>query len=274
MVNVAPSEGDSFGCSRSRDALCVLHRELAWLRGLNEVVLFGGSFDPPHGGHFELARNAEKVLRGPSTRGSRLVWMMTPRNPLKKPPVLSEKTRQMRIDARLSHGRQRLLRLECLQGFVGTRQTLAFLNRRCPRLEVALLCGSDELGSLRRWRSWSFLRGQLRLLVVRRALGPDKHALAPYVQNLAWSARRFYHQPGRLFRDAPPRWLILKHGRYMPQSSRKLRGDGPPRPRQGRRQEPAMEELDTLGQPIRDDTYPFQLAAAARGSAREGGVAA
>ena len=46
--------------------------------------VLGGTFDPPHFGHLEIAKFAIKRLKLSS-----LIWAVTKQNPLKKKPFLS-----------------------------------------------------------------------------------------------------------------------------------------------------------------------------------------
>ena len=51
-----------------------------------KIGIFGGSFDPPHRGHIQIARLSLKKLKL-----KYLIWAITKRNPLKEKPMLSLK---------------------------------------------------------------------------------------------------------------------------------------------------------------------------------------
>ena len=53
-----------------------------------KIGILGGTFDPPHKGHLYISKFALKKLRL-----NKLIWAVTKRNPLKKKPYLSIKTR-------------------------------------------------------------------------------------------------------------------------------------------------------------------------------------
>ena len=49
-----------------------------------KIGIFGGSFDPPHRGHVQIAKLSLKKLNL-----NQLFWAITKRNPLKKRPLLT-----------------------------------------------------------------------------------------------------------------------------------------------------------------------------------------
>ena len=49
-----------------------------------KIGIFGGSFDPPHKGHVQIAKLSLKKLRL-----NYLFWSITKKNPLKEKPMLS-----------------------------------------------------------------------------------------------------------------------------------------------------------------------------------------
>ena len=53
-----------------------------------KIGIFGGTFDPPHKGHLQIAIASLKKLKLDC-----LLWVITKKNPLKKRPLLSLKSR-------------------------------------------------------------------------------------------------------------------------------------------------------------------------------------
>ena len=53
-----------------------------------KIGIFGGTFDPPHRGHVQIANFSLKKLQL-----SYLIWAVTKKNPLKKKPMLSLKSK-------------------------------------------------------------------------------------------------------------------------------------------------------------------------------------
>ena len=54
-----------------------------------KIGIFGGTFDPPHKGHLQIANFSLKKLQL-----EYLIWAITKKNPLKKKPILSLKSRK------------------------------------------------------------------------------------------------------------------------------------------------------------------------------------
>ena len=57
-------------------------------RFTKKIGIFGGTFDPPHKGHVQIANFSLKKLKL-----DLLIWAVTEKNPLKKKPMLSIKSR-------------------------------------------------------------------------------------------------------------------------------------------------------------------------------------
>ena len=55
---------------------------------VRKIGIFGGTFDPPHKGHIQIANFSIKKLKL-----DHLIWAITSKNPLKKKPFLPIKTR-------------------------------------------------------------------------------------------------------------------------------------------------------------------------------------
>ena len=53
-----------------------------------KIGIFGGTFDPPHKGHLQIANFSLKKLQL-----DYLIWAITKKNPFKKKPMLSLKSR-------------------------------------------------------------------------------------------------------------------------------------------------------------------------------------
>ena len=57
-------------------------------RKIIKVGILGGTFDPPHKGHVHISRVALKKLKL-----DKIIWIITKKNPFKKKPYLSLKSR-------------------------------------------------------------------------------------------------------------------------------------------------------------------------------------
>ncbi len=114
------------------------------------IGLLGGSFNPAHSGHRQVAERALAVL------GLDEVWLLvSPGNPLKPVAGMAPFPVRFSSAARIADGRRILaVALERTWGTRFTRDTLRLLRRRFPRAHFVWLMGADVLAELPRWRRW------------------------------------------------------------------------------------------------------------------------
>ncbi len=166
--------------------------------------LLGGSFNPAHGGHAQLAKLALRRLRLDQ------VWLLvSPGNPLKRTDGMAPLAQRLASAQALADGRRVIA--TAIERQLGTRytaDTLMALRRLFPRVHFVWLMGADILAELPRWKHW--------LGVVRAA----PFAVAPrprYNQRaLAGQAAHRLRRSFRLARTGPvlanaaaPSWTFL-----------------------------------------------------------------
>jgi nicotinate-nucleotide adenylyltransferase len=143
------------------------------------LILYGGSFDPPHARHATMLADAMRALRSPAA-----VVMPARVNPLKgdAPPADGDARLAMcraafgALDGETA-GEVRLSRLELdREGPSYTIDTVTALCERTPALRGAIrfLVGSDAIRGIERWHRWRELLDLARPAVVVRP--PDSHA--------------------------------------------------------------------------------------------------
>jgi nicotinate-nucleotide adenylyltransferase len=113
------------------------------------IGLLGGSFDPAHGGHVQLTREAIKRMRLDA-----VWWLVTPANPLKarQPAPMAE--RLTRANAVMRHPRVKVTGLEAMLGTVATADTIDALRALYPGVHFVWLMGADNLVQFHRWGRW------------------------------------------------------------------------------------------------------------------------
>lgn len=111
--------------------------------------VLGGTFDPPHIGHFRLAVAAADALRL-----ERVLWVPSCRPPHKRHDQLSPFVKRAvmtemtaRRDRRFDVSRVE----ETLAGDSYTVKTLAHLGRALPEMELFFIVGADVLPELKDW---------------------------------------------------------------------------------------------------------------------------
>jgi nicotinate-nucleotide adenylyltransferase len=139
--------------------------------------IFGGSFDPVHGAHVELARSAQREAALDE------VWL-TPAaiQPLKgRGPHASDAQRLAMLElVAAAEPSWRVCRLEIDRGGASyTVDTLQTIHAQRPGDELFFLLGADTLDDVANWRQPAEILRLATLLVARRAGGaePDLAAL-------------------------------------------------------------------------------------------------
>jgi nicotinate-nucleotide adenylyltransferase len=168
------------------------------------VGLFGGSFNPPHGGHRHASLVAMRRLGL-----DQVWWLVTPGNPLKDNQALPSLGRRIAAArAVAAHPRIRVTGLEARIGARFTYDTIRFLTRRFPGVRFVWIMGADNLAGFDRWQHWQAIASLVPIAVVARPgsqvkgpLGKAAKVLAPYrVPEIS---------AGRLAALRPPAWVFL-----------------------------------------------------------------
>lgn len=159
------------------------------------VGIFGGSFDPIHVGHVELARYA--LEHG----GLDEVWLMvSPRNPLK--PHATVATNEQRLTmARLATEGINGIEVSDFEFSLPVPSyswlTLTKLRESYPDIQFRLIIGGDNWADFERWKNPDLIREQFGVLV--------------------------YPRPGEALPSPPSGVTILKEAPQMTVSSTEIR---------------------------------------------------
>jgi nicotinate-nucleotide adenylyltransferase len=141
-----------------------------------EVLLFGGTFDPPHAAHARLPFTVRDTMLGPDAW---LLFVPAARNPLKKHgPKASDEARlamlRLLIDEEAAGSRSatwtdELDRARIAPGPTYTIDTVERLRATVGAgVDIRLLIGSDQAVDFHRWRSARELFAETRPLVMLR----------------------------------------------------------------------------------------------------------
>ena len=137
------------------------------LAGANEAAigLLGGSFDPIHNGHLQLARDALTQLRL-----ARIHFMPAPK-PWQKPGVEAAPEHRAQM-VRLAIGTEPRYVLDMHEiergGPTYTIDTLITLRRQAPGRPIVLIMGSDQWSRFDTWRNWSEIAASTHIAVAER----------------------------------------------------------------------------------------------------------
>ncbi|MDD2462398.1 MAG: nicotinate (nicotinamide) nucleotide adenylyltransferase [Desulfobulbus sp.] len=149
------------------------------------VGLFGGTFDPVHQGHLELARH---VLN--HCRLDQVLFIPAPQPPHKWRPRVSFADRVAMIEAALADtGEGARMSCSCLEADLPfpsyTVQTVEALQKTRPDCAYSFIIGGDSLVDLPNWYRANDLLARVNLIVVYRdtlaseAIGPILQSLDP-----------------------------------------------------------------------------------------------
>ncbi len=150
------------------------------------VGLFGGSFNPAHEGHAHVAQTALKRLNL-----HRLIWLVSPQNPLKPSTETESLAARMAGASRLARGPSMIV--SAVEAQLGTRYTADTLRKfqaRYPGVKFVWVMGADNLGGLHRWRDWPDLMRSMPMAVVARPGAGAKARLAAAPRRFAGARRR------------------------------------------------------------------------------------
>jgi nicotinate-nucleotide adenylyltransferase len=168
------------------------------------VGLLGGSFNPAHDGHAHIARTALGRLRL-----DRVIWLVSPQNPLKSPTETASLADRMASAAAQAQGPSMIVSdVESRVGAQYTIDTLRLLKARFPGVHFVWIMGADNLAGLQHWRGWLQILREAPVAVIARPGAEIRSRFAPAAVRFARS-RLSSREAGRLALAAPPAWVYL-----------------------------------------------------------------
>ena len=137
---------------------------------MERIGIYGGTFNPPHAGHMQAAKQAVTALKL-----DKLVIVPTSIAPHKAIPEHSPTPRQRLEMLRIAAAdcpKAEVSDIELNRGGVSyTFQTVSELKERYPDAELILLMGSDMFLSFPKWHCWQEILEMAALGVVSRMTG-------------------------------------------------------------------------------------------------------
>jgi len=130
-----------------------------------KVILFGGSFNPPHFGHLKLALNSLKYLDA-----SELWFIPSLKSPLKEIELADFEHRCAMIEILIKPYRNlKLSRIEAeLDEISYTYNTVNKLIEKYKNIEFIWLMGSDQANQFDKWYKYEELLERIKFAVYRR----------------------------------------------------------------------------------------------------------
>jgi nicotinate-nucleotide adenylyltransferase len=168
------------------------------------VGLYGGSFNPVHEGHVQVARTARTRLGL-----DRLIWLVSPGNPLKPGAVRADLGARIAAVRAAAAGPSVIVSgLEARLGSAFSVDTLRVLKARYPGVHFVWVMGADNLASFHHWRGWPEILRRVPVVVVARPGSTLAGLSSPAARRFA-RYRRPAGQARRLALMTPPAWIYL-----------------------------------------------------------------
>lgn len=143
------------------------------------IGIFGGSFDPPHHAHLEIATRVTEQIPLDT-----LYFVPSFRSPLKQKPAVASAHHRMAMIQLLAGQRTewQVLSYEIDQGrAVTTIETVENLMQHHPQAGCYLILGGDQAAQFTTWREWQRLAGLVHIVCFTRAGAPP---VAPFTTDL------------------------------------------------------------------------------------------
>ena len=129
-----------------------------------KVGVLGGTFDPPHIGHLHISELGIKKLKL-----SKLMWIVTKKNPLKQKPYLSSKTR-IKMSKYITKKEKKIF-VKYFYNKIKSENTfdlLNYLNKKNKKNKLFFLIGADNLVQFHRWKNWKKIPKLAKIVVFAR----------------------------------------------------------------------------------------------------------
>lgn len=169
---------------------------------MRSVGLFGGSFNPAHGGHLHVARAGLRQLQL-----DKIWWLVSPQNPL-KPEQPSWESRAETVRNLPLPPKMQVSDIEQRYNTQYTIDLLQTLKRRDASTRYVFMMGADNLLQLPKWRDWESIMETIPIAVIARPGSPIRARLGQAAQQYAW-ARIAEDQAHILKFQSTPAWTYL-----------------------------------------------------------------
>jgi nicotinate (nicotinamide) nucleotide adenylyltransferase/ribosome silencing factor RsfS/YbeB/iojap len=188
--------------------------------GRRRVGLLGGSFNPAHGGHLHISREALRRLEL-----DEVWWLVSPQNPLKPVQIMAPFAVRLAEAAAVAAAdrRIRVSDIEARLGTAYTADTLRELRRRYPLARFVWLMGGDNLAQFPYWKRWQDIFRTVPIAVFDRP-GTGLRALAGVAAQRFARARVPLSAARRLASLPPPAWVFF-HTKLDPRSATRIRNE-------------------------------------------------
>ena len=168
------------------------------------IGLFGGSFNPAHQGHVQVAQFALKRLQLDT-----VWWLVSPQNPLKNSSETDEYAKRFAETLEIAdHPRFVVTDFEKQISSRNTVQTLNAISVALKTAHFVWIMGADSFRDLHRWRNWTKIARLVPMAVLARP-GYAMRGLGGHTAIRFAKYRIPNERAGQLARCKPPAWVFI-----------------------------------------------------------------
>ena len=130
-----------------------------------KVGLLGGSFNPPHKGHYHIATLAMRRLHL-----DYIWWLVTPQSPLKSAQGLLPFKKRYELVETLTRHNPRFMVSDLEEKLQSryTYETTEKLQKRFSSTQFVWICGMDNAHIFHKWDRWKSLAASLPIIFIAR----------------------------------------------------------------------------------------------------------
>ena len=185
--------------------LSLMHLASRWQD--KTVGLYGGSFNPAHGGHVHVASQALKRLKLDS------VWLIvSPGNPLKDKSDMAKRKKRKKSLKALVRNQPKML-VSDIEKKLGTRNTfdtLTLLTKAMPKTRFIWIMGADNLATFHHWYQWQSITNIVPIAIFDR----PGYSIKGLNSRFAKIMGRYRVSHRQLLRFKAPAWTFLAIPRH------------------------------------------------------------
>ena len=179
------------------------------------IGILGGTFDPPHSGHFFISKFA--LIR---LRLDEIWWVVTVKNPLKKTKS-NFSYRQKNAEVFPKSRMIKVIKITDTEKTTYTIDVLDYLREKFPRTKFIWLMGVDGLENFHLWKDWRKIFCNIPIAIFDRpsySLNVSKSRAIGFFRNKRIKTKL----SNKLKFMSPPAWVFV-NGLTNPESSTKKR---------------------------------------------------
>ncbi|MEG8098743.1 nicotinate-nucleotide adenylyltransferase [Candidatus Liberibacter brunswickensis] len=182
-----------------------------------KIGLFGGSFNPPHYGHTEIANIAIKKLNL-----DQLWWIINPYNPVKSYNLSFSLEKRIGLSKSLiKNPRIRITAFEKHFNQKETFHTILEVKKHNKSVNFVWIMGADNIKSFHQWHNWRKIVLTVPIAIIDRFDGTFNYTSSPMAKTFE-HARIDETLSHLLCKTIPPSWLFI-HNRHHIISSTDIR---------------------------------------------------